>query len=160
MTTKPQSTRPFHTTRKRLSNHSSQHSTTLRDALLMLCTALLSVGLTACAEQPSRSVQPALANAQTNRPAPRDASDAFPRKSVGPYRAQQITGDFAGYASLQQFVEQMVQKHGFEREYLMGVFSQAHRKTWTLDYLAKSDQGLKGKPAVGGWTRYRRKISG
>ena len=158
MTTKPQSTRPLHTTRKRLSNHSSQHSTTLHDALLMLCTALLSVGLTACAEQPSRSAQPTLANAQTNRPATRDAADAFPRKSVGPYRAQQITGDFAGYASLQQFVEQMVQKHGFEREYLMGVFSQAHRKTWTLDYLAKSDQGLKGKPAVGGWTRYREKF--
>lgn len=52
----------------------------------------------------------------------------------------------------------MVEKHGFEREYLMGLFSQVHRKNWTLDYYLKSDQELKGKPAVGGWTRYRAKF--
>jgi membrane-bound lytic murein transglycosylase B len=81
-----------------------------------------------------------------------------PRRCVGSYQARQITGDFAGYASLQRFIDQMVQKHGFEREYLMGLFSQAHRKNWTLDYLAKSDQTLKGKPAKGGWSRYREKF--
>jgi membrane-bound lytic murein transglycosylase B len=136
-------------------NHPSPRLPTLRGKFLTHCALLLVLSLTACAEQSTRIAQPALANTQTNRSATSDPSDASPRKSVGPYHAKQITGDFAGYASLDQFVDQMVQKHGFEREYLLGLFSQAHRKNWTLDYLAKSDQGLKGKPAAGGWTRYR-----
>ncbi len=80
------------------------------------------------------------------------------RGCVGQYNATSITGDFAGYAGLQQFIDKMVEKHGLEREYLMGLFSQAHRKNWTLDYLAKSDKALKGKPAAGGWDRYRAKF--
>jgi membrane-bound lytic murein transglycosylase B len=81
-----------------------------------------------------------------------------PRALVGVYWAQSISGDYAGYANLEQFIEEMVNKHGFERGYLRGLFSQAHRKNWTLNYLAKSDQALKGKPAAGGWTRYRAKF--
>ena len=137
---------------------SSHRLTAVNDILIKLCTLLLLTGLTACAEQSGRIAQPAIANTQASRSATGTTSEVSPRSSVGPYRAQRITGDFAGYASLQQFVDQMVQKHGFEREYLMGVFSQAHRKNWTLDYLAKSDQTLKGKPATGGWSRYREKF--
>ena len=136
-------------------NRSSKCLPALRGKILTHCAVLLLLGLTACAEQSTRIAQPPIANAQTSRSANSDPSDTSPRKSVGTYHAKQITGDFAGYASLEQFVDQMVQKHGFEREYLMGLFSQAHRKNWTLDYLAKSDQGLKGKPAAGGWARYR-----
>jgi len=132
----------------------------LRALLLTSGAVLLSLGLTACAG-PDRIAPPTLTNpavsAQANRLAARDGADQA-KAPVGPYRAQRISGDFADYASLQQFVDQMVQKHGFEREYLLGLFSQARRKNWTLDYLAKSDQGLKGKPAVGGWSRYRQKF--
>ena len=85
-------------------------------------------------------------------------STSSPRHCVGQYHSQSISGDFAGYASLQRFIDQMVQQHGFDRAYLQGLFSQAHRKKWTLDYLAKSDKTIKGKPAAGGWTRYRSKF--
>lgn len=78
--------------------------------------------------------------------------------SVGAYHATQVSGDYAAYPALQQFIELMVRKHGFEREYLNGLFSQAKRKQWTLDYLAKSDQSLGAKPGKGSWSRYRAKF--
>jgi membrane-bound lytic murein transglycosylase B len=80
------------------------------------------------------------------------------RKSVGRYHARHLTGDFAGSVGLQRFIDEMVRQHGFEREYLLGLFSEAKRKQWTLDYLAKSDQRLKAPPTRGGWTRYRAKF--
>jgi membrane-bound lytic murein transglycosylase B len=79
-------------------------------------------------------------------------------KAVGSYRAATIAGDFSGYPALNQFVDQMVQKHSFQREYLYGVFSQAKRKQWTLDYLHQSDLSLKSKPGRGSWSRYRSKF--
>ncbi|TKB26292.1 lytic murein transglycosylase B [Desulfopila sp. IMCC35006] len=81
-----------------------------------------------------------------------------PQAPVGSYSAQSVSGHFAGYASVNQFIEEMAQKHGFERDYLRGLFSQAQRKNWTLRYLTKSDQAVKGKPFPGGWTRYRAKF--
>ena len=140
--------------RKHWLNQSPPHSSPWYGPLRTCCAVLLVLGLAACAEQSTRIAQPTMANTQASR----DTGEGASRRSAGPYKAQQITGDIAGYASLEQFIDQMVQKHGFEREYLMGLFSQARRKNWTLDYLAKSDQGLKGKPAVGGWTRYRQKF--
>lgn len=80
------------------------------------------------------------------------------RQPVGAYRAEALSGDYAGYPGVSAFIEHMVQKHGFERAYLNGLFSSAKRKQWTLDYLAKSDQGLKGPPSKGGWSRYRAKF--
>lgn len=121
-----------------------------RRLLLTCCATLIAFGLSSCAEQPARIAPPT-----GTKPA---VSSPSSRPPVGSYRARQITGDFAGYAGLEQFVNQMVHQHGFEREYLMGLFSQARRKNWTLDYYRNSDQELKGKPAVGGWTRYRAKF--
>jgi membrane-bound lytic murein transglycosylase B len=77
---------------------------------------------------------------------------------VGGYRANQISGDFAGYARLEQFVDRMVQEHGFDRAYLYGLFSQAKRKDWTLNYFAQSDKSIKRPAAQGSWTRYRGKF--
>jgi len=88
-------------------------------------------------------------------PAPTPQSESQPLKAVGPYHATALSGDYADYPTLNQFIEQMAQKHGYHREYLNGLFSQAKRKQWTLDYLSKSDQGLKSKPGKGAWTRYR-----
>lgn len=87
----------------------------------------------------------------------RPASKSVPPKQIGPYRATLVSGDYAGYGDLQRFIDDMVLKHGFNRDYLNGLFSQAKRKQWTLDYLHKSDQAAKpgAKPAPGGWTRYR-----
>ena len=78
-----------------------------------------------------------------------------PLAGVGAYQAQSLSGEYAAYPALTQFIEQMAQKHGFSREYLNGLFSQVKRKQWTLDYLAKSDLGLKSKPGKGSWSRYR-----
>jgi len=123
----------------------------------LLLLALLLVG---CADQPKKSEDNFnRARTPTTQPAPRQSRTATPDlrpfAGVGPYHAASLGGDYAAYPALNQFIEQMVQKHGFSREYLNGLFSQASRKQWTLDYLAKSDQGLKGKPSPGGWTRYR-----
>jgi len=114
---------------------------------------LLTLGCTGCAEQPYRAV-PVTARPSANLATDRPAN----RACVGAYHARQLTGDFAGYTSLQKFVDQMVRKHGFNEEYLLGLFSQARRKDWTLNYLAKSDQELKGPPSPGGWSRYRAKF--
>lgn len=74
------------------------------------------------------------------------------------YRADWVSGDYAGYPALRQFIDSMVEKHGFDRQYLNGLFSQVKRKQWTLDYLAKSDQSSKGPPSKGSWSRYRAKF--
>jgi len=123
---------------------------------LSLFIALLS----GCATQPPAERNPSnWAKNPTQQTAPSQSRtanpDLRPFASVGGYHASIVSGDYAGYPALNQFIEQMVQKHGFSREYLQGLFSVAKRKQWTLDYLAKSDQGLKGKPSKGGWTRYR-----
>lgn len=99
------------------------------------------------AKSPTRQVPPQ--QARTANP------DLRPYAAIGNYRAAMLSGDYASYPALEQFIGHMVDKHHFQREYLYGLFSQARRKQWTLDYLGKSDQAIKGKPAKGGWTRYR-----
>lgn len=86
----------------------------------------------------------------------------MPPKQIGTYRAASLSGDYAGYDELHRFIDNLAQKHGFRREYLNGLFSQAKRKQWTLDYLHKSDQAAKPgvKPSPGGWSRYRAQFLG
>lgn len=107
--------------------------------------------LSGCATQPEHAA-PALNIVKHSEPILSPSSVPAP---VGAYWADTVSGDYAGYPALQNFIEQMVTKHGFERHYLNGVFSQSKRKQWTLDYFAKSDKGLHGKPVAGGWTKYR-----
>lgn len=125
----------------------------------------LSIGLAlllffGCANQPEKApLRNQLTQQPTRQNPPQQARtvnpDLRPFAAVGNYRASGVTGDYAGYPALEQFIAVMVEKHRFQREYLYGLFSQAKRKQWTLDYLAKSDSTMKGKPAKGGWTRYR-----
>jgi len=79
---------------------------------------------------------------------------------VGSYYSDRLSGDFAGYIKLERFIEQMVNEHGFEREYLLGLFSQAKRKDWTLNYFARSDKRSKKPLSPGSWSRYRAKFLG
>jgi membrane-bound lytic murein transglycosylase B len=74
----------------------------------------------------------------------------------GNYHAQRLSGDFAGYPAAERFVDKMVAQHGFSREYLYGLLSQAQRKEWTIEYMNKEKPTTKPKP--GGWTRYRAKF--
>ncbi len=114
-----------------------------------------------CASQPEKMETKSdwAQNAPTRQAPPsqtRTATpDLRPLAVIGGYRAASVSGDYANYPALVKFIDYLVQKHSFERDYLNGLFSQAKRKQWTLDYLAKSDQAMKGRPAKGGWSRYR-----
>lgn len=117
-------------------------------------TLMLTAALVSCAEQPVRTPPP-------TTPVPTAGATrttSTPKACVGPYSATRLSGDFAGSAGLEQFIDQMVRTQGFEREYLLGLFSQAKRKNWTLSYYLKSDQTLKAPPAPGSWSRYRAKF--
>lgn len=111
---------------------------------------LLVAGLTACNFSPEpiapplRPLQPAL--------------EQPTRGMIGSYRADRVSGDFAGYASVERFIGLMAARHGLDQTYLNGLFSQARRKEWTLNYLARSDRQMKGLPAIGGWSHYREKF--
>lgn len=128
-----------------------------RQPFTLLVAMLLGLLQWGCASQSDKVVSQR--HSPTTQTAPQQArvatADRRPLATVGNYRASTISGDYAGYPAVEQFVTMMVDKHGFERSYLYGLLSQAKRKQWTLDYLAKSDQSLKGKPAKGGWSRYR-----
>lgn len=138
----------------RLFSHKYTFQRTLVLNRFLACSLLaLCLSLAACGGQQDRTRT--MVGEQTERLA---ATEATLRAPVGAYSAQSISGDYGGYASLNLFIEEMVHKNGFERDYLRGLFSQAHRKDWTLRYLAKSDKAMKGKPASGGWTRYRAKF--
>ena len=78
-----------------------------------------------------------------------------PSPVTGQYHASRVTGDFAGYPQLNEFIAHMETVHGIPREYLYGVFSQAHRKQWTLDYMNRQGGPSKGLPSPGSWSRYR-----
>lgn len=112
-----------------------------------------------CATQPAYKYDPSINRAKVPRQYHVTTSAVSAKTVVGPYRATAVSGDYAGYPALSRFIETMVQKHGFERDYLNGLFSQVNRKQWTLDYLAKSDRNRKNAgPARGSWSRYRAKF--
>ena len=74
----------------------------------------------------------------------------------GHYDAPRLAGPYAQYPDLNRFIDRMANQHGFSRNYLYGLFSQAQRKQWTLDYLAKEKPAA--PPKLGAWARYRAKF--
>ena len=83
------------------------------------------------------------------------ADNYHSRQRPGHYRAAKVAGDYAGYHSLELFIQRMAEKHGFPRDYLNGLFSQAQRKQWTLNYLSREAGPAVTTPRPGAWTRYR-----
>ncbi|NJD07918.1 MAG: lytic murein transglycosylase B [Methylococcaceae bacterium] len=77
---------------------------------------------------------------------------------VGRYSSPRVTGDYAGYPAVTAFIDEMAARHGFPKDYLAGVLSQAHRKQWTLDYLTREAGPTVVTPRPGAWTRYRSKF--
>lgn len=96
---------------------------------------------------------------QDKQPTPIPPTDTLASKPsarmVGGYAAKQITGDFAGYPELDAFIGKMEAEHGMSRKYLYGLFSQAHRKQWTLDYMNKQGGPSSSPPRPGAWSKYR-----
>lgn len=122
---------------------------------LFLGTALLA----GCAGRPAQQVSaPSGGDRVVTKPyrapqAPIPAQRSFP-SSQG-YAASRVTGDYMGYREVDEFIQRMASKHGFPREYLNGLFSQAQRKEWTLNYLARETGSAATKPRPGAWSRYR-----
>ena len=120
--------------------------------VLIAVSALLATGCGSSAKRAVDRPRPvAQAPAAKPRPAPSGAL-------VGHYASPRVTGDYAGYPAVTAFIEEMAARHGFPKDYLAGVLSQAHRKQWTLDYLAKEAGPAVATPRPGAWTRYRSKF--
>lgn len=123
---------------------------TLRLSSLSLAIALLG----GCASKPpeTKVPDPNLARATPRVVAPKPVV----RDGVGGYSAPYVSGDYAGYPALDRFIDHMASQHGFSRDYLNGLFSQAQRKHWTLEYMNREAPTIKPKP--GAWSRYRAKF--
>lgn len=119
---------------------------------IFLLAAWLSLN-TACVrhEPPTTVVQPSRPAAPAKHHTRTEAGDAG-----GNYSATRLNGDYAGYPEAERFIDKMVTQHGFTREYLYGLLSQAQRKQWTIDYMNREKPTAKPRP--GGWTRYRAKF--
>jgi membrane-bound lytic murein transglycosylase B len=79
-----------------------------------------------------------------------------PRAALpGHYSASRVSGDFAGYPALGEFIARMEYSHGLPRAYLNGLFSQARRKQWTLDYMNRQGGPTGALPRPGAWSKYR-----
>lgn len=76
-------------------------------------------------------------------------------RGTGNYYAARLGGNFAGNRQLLGFVENMVARHGFDRGYLYGVFSQTRNR----DAVARLWAGNNGGKSSGrGWYNYRSKF--
>lgn len=119
---------------------------------MFLLTACIAMG-SACVRQepPTTVAQPTRPPAPAKRLSRVEKGDAG-----GHYAAAGLSGDYAGYPEAERFIDTMVTQHGFSREYLYGLLSQAQRKQWTIDYMNREKPTVKPKP--GGWTRYRAKF--
>jgi membrane-bound lytic murein transglycosylase B len=117
---------------------------------LLLALALLA----GCATQP-----PPGKTAAGTPPAASPATANLP-PLAGSYWAGTLSGDYAGYPAMAKFIERMSIEQGYPREYLNGLFSQARRKQWTIEYMnrqAPTGSGG-GRPSTGSWARYRDKF--
>lgn len=72
------------------------------------------------------------------------------------YSAPTVTGPYSGYNSVSYFIDYMVQKHGFSKTYLNGLFSRAHRLESVIRLESPAPTHTPSRP--GSWTRYRNKF--
>lgn len=130
--------------------------------------ALFAVGMAGCSstpekpETPATTVQPQAPSqtqpAQQELPAKSGGAADQPQrvsyggKGVGNYWAASLGGDFAGDPRILNLIEHMVARHGFDRNYLYGVFSQVRNR----DDVASLWAGSSSDPGTPkGWYAYR-----
>jgi membrane-bound lytic murein transglycosylase B len=68
-----------------------------------------------------------------------------------------VRGDYAGYASVERFVDRMVREEGFEREEVADTLSRVERQQWIIDFVTRPKSKASSGP-TGYWTRYRAKF--
>lgn len=77
------------------------------------------------------------------------------------HNVMQMGGDFANNPNAQQFIDKMVNKHGFDRQQLQEILSQAKRLDSVLrlmDNLAPTTSVKPPSGPNGAWLRYRKKF--
>lgn len=129
-----------------------------RSSLALSAIVVLGLGLGACSSTPEKqesadgSAQQVVQQQMPQKKAQSDAPQVvrYGGKSVGNYSAASLGGDFAGDPRLLAFIDGLVSRQGFDRNYLYGVFSQVRNR----DDVA----ALWSKPSAGspqGWNAYR-----
>ena len=77
------------------------------------------------------------------------------------HNVMQMGGDFANNLNAQQFIDKMVNKHGFDRQQLQEILSQAKRLDSVLRLMDNQAPTTSVKPPSGpngAWLRYRKKF--
>lgn len=77
------------------------------------------------------------------------------------HNLMQMGGDFANNPNAQQFIDKMVKKHGFDRQQLQEILSQAKRLDSVLRLMDNQAPTTSVKPPSGpngAWLRYRKKF--
>ncbi|EGC5481921.1 lytic murein transglycosylase B [Escherichia coli] len=77
------------------------------------------------------------------------------------HNVMQMGGDFANNPNAQQFIDRMVNKHGFDRQQLQEILSQAKRLDSVLRLMDNQAPTTSVKPPSGpngAWPRYRKKF--
>ena len=77
------------------------------------------------------------------------------------HNVMQMGGDFANNPNAQQFIDKMVNKHGFDRQQLQEILSQAKRLDSVLRLMDNQAPTTSVKPPSGpngAWQRYRKKF--
>lgn len=120
-----------------------------------ISTALLVTSafmLTACGSNPQKTSSNSVQVSSLDNPEI-GVVEYRPRTGTGGYRASKLGGDYASYAATRQFVNKMVDQHGFSRSYMNGLFSKVDRQDGVLEILNRPSR--KGPARKGSWTRYR-----
>lgn len=110
----------------------------------------LFVLLAACSSKP----KPTETDTTTGTP-----SGGFPLEPQ--HNVMQMGGDFANNPNAQQFIDKMVNKHGFDRQQLQEILSQAKRLDSVLRLMDNQAPTTSVKPPSGpngAWLRYRKKF--
>ncbi|MGZ8136235.1 MAG: lytic murein transglycosylase [Methylococcaceae bacterium] len=74
------------------------------------------------------------------------------------YSSNTVTGTYASSLAARNFIQHMVQKHGFSESYLNGLFSTANRLDSVIRLESPAPSTGPTKPRLGSWTRYRDKF--
>lgn len=110
----------------------------------------LFVLLAACSSKPKPT------ETETTTGTPSDGFLLEPQHNV-----MQMGGDFANNPNAQQFIDKMVNKHGFDRQQLQEILSQAKRLDSVLRLMDNQAPTTSVKPPSGpngAWLRYRKKF--
>lgn len=75
------------------------------------------------------------------------------------HNVMQMGGDFANNPAAAQFIDKMVAKHGFDRQQLQEILSQAKRLDYVLRLMdCQAPTGLPPTGPTGAWLRYEKQF--